>query len=86
MHAVMTFLQFAGDRPFCPASRRSRVIAFLLSLSRLAWCSFSVSWEYSHTLSRLVAAMFNGISAVPTLAAAVGLVFFLLKIAASVFP
>jgi len=36
MQAVMTFRQFAGERPICPVSRRSRVSAFLPFLSLVA--------------------------------------------------
>ena len=55
--AVMTFLQLAGESPVCPVSRRSLAIAFLPSLSWMAWWSLSVSWESSHTPSHLVASL-----------------------------
>ena len=76
MHAVMTFLQFAGDMPSCPASRLSRVSAFLPSLSLVAWCSFSVSCESSQILSYLVASLLNGTALLPTITVAVGVDFF----------
>ena len=43
VRAVMTSLQLAGERPICPASRRSRAIAFFPLFSRMAWWSLSVS-------------------------------------------
>jgi len=36
MHAVMTFPQLAGESPICPASQRSRTIAFFPLFSRMA--------------------------------------------------
>ena len=48
-HAVMTFLQLAGESPICPVRQRSRVIALRPSFSRVAWWSLSVSCESSHT-------------------------------------
>jgi len=85
MQAVMTFVQFAGERPSCPASRRSRVRAFLPSFILLAWCSFSVSCESSQIPSHRVASLFNGTVLLPTVTAASESVFLpRLKIAASV--
>ena len=36
VHAVAAFLQLAGERPICPASRRSRAIAFFPFFIRMA--------------------------------------------------
>ena len=87
-HADMTRLQLVGERPILPVSRRSRVIAFLPLFSLVAWCSFSVSCESSHTPSHLVASLLKGTSESPTLTLAAATVpfFFRQNIAASVFP
>ena len=88
-HADMTLLQFAGKRPICPVSRFSRFIAFLQLFSLVAWCSFSVRCDSSHTPSHRVAIRLNGISLSLTFTWAsvwVPFLFFRQKIAASVFP
>jgi len=72
MHAVMTFLQFTGARPSCPDSRRSRISAFFPFFILVAWCSFGVSCESSHTPSHLVASLLNGMECSPTLTVASG--------------
>ena len=54
VHAVMTFLQLAGDSPICPARRRSLAIAFFPSFNRMAWWFLRVSWESSQTPSHRV--------------------------------
>jgi len=77
MHAIMTFLQLAGDRPICPVSRRSLVIACLPSLVPMSWCSLSVSWESSQIPSHRVASLLNGTALGATITVAV-VRFFLL--------
>jgi len=60
-------------------------MAFSHFFSRMAWCSFNVSWESNQNPSQRVASLLNGISLPPTLILAVGVFLFLWKRAVSVF-
>jgi len=76
-HAVMTFLQLAGNNPICPVRHWILVIGFCPCFSLVAWWSLSVSCESSHTPSHLVAILLNGTWLAPTVTSAVGTFFFL---------